>query len=460
MYFVTGGRGTRSAFYRVAYTGDDASEPSANPQQTARQQHAQQARRTRRSLEAFLGRRDPRAVDAAWPHLKSSDPWIRHAARAVVESQPVASWQPRALIEPQTNAALAALLALEHVRLAEDRGKILERLNHFDLTAFTERQKLEALFLYDRCLPEDAGESASQRAAVLKQLDPLYPDISPSVNQRLGLLLSRLSAPDFVPRTVKLLEQTEDQTQRMQCLFVLRNEKEGWTPELREAYFQQLARMSEFIGGEGMPTFRRLIETDALNTVAEEERARYSKLLLGNLLGSVLADAPQETRPFVRKWTLDDFPEPLGDLQTGRDLQRGKRMFAAARCVACHRAEGQGGVSGPDLTSVARRFTPRDILTSILEPSRVVAENYQNDAFQLRDGRVVVGRIVPGDYRSPELTVMPDLLAPETTVTVSKSDIESHQPSPTSPMPTGLVDTLSREEILDLLAYLVSSRDG
>jgi putative heme-binding domain-containing protein len=254
---------------------------------------------------------------------------------------------------------------------------------------------------------------------------------------------------------MKLLEQSDDQRQRMHYLFVLRSAQDDWTPELRETYFSRLSQMSDFVGGEGMPTFRRLMETDALNAVRSDERAHYSKFLLGDLLSTSL-NLPQEERPFVRKWVLDDFPEPLVDPHEPRDLERGKRMFAAARCLACHRAGREGGVSGPDLTAIARRFAPRDILTSILEPSRVIAENYRSDTFELGDGRVVTGRIVPGDYRAPELAVTPDLLAPEKTISFSKSEIESHQPSPISPMPAGLVDTLSREEILDLLAYLAS----
>jgi hypothetical protein len=83
-----------------------------------------------------------------------------------------------------------------------------------------------------------------------------------------------------------------------------------------------------------------------------------------------------------------------------------------------------------------------------------VAENYRNDAFELQDGRVVVGRVLPGDYRSPTLRVLPELLAPDKIVTIDKSEIQSHRPSPVSPMPTGLLDALTRDEILDLLAFL------
>jgi putative heme-binding domain-containing protein len=451
MYFVTGGRGTRSALYRVAYTGPEIGEALPGEQQLARERHAEAARETRRQLEALLGREGKTALETAWPHLGSSDPWIRHAARSVLETQPVASWRERALREIEPAASLAALLALARMGDSNQGAVILEGLNRMELSKLPERHKVESIFLYDRCLPDTVA--AATREAALRRLDPLYPDSSFAVNQPLSLLLARLAAPELVSRTMKLLEQSEDQRERMHYLFVLRSASEGWTPDVRQRYFKHLARMSEFIGGEGMPTFRRLIETDALNSAPEADRANLSKLLLGNLLTTTF-DLPQEDRPFVQKWTLDDFPDSLLDPHEPRDVERGQRMFAASRCIACHRAGGAGGVSGPDLTAISHRFSPRDILVSILEPSRVVAENYRSDTFELRDGRVVTGRIVPGDYRSPELTVMPDLLTPEKTITFSKSDIESHTPSPISPMPAGLADMLTREEILDLLAYL------
>lgn len=455
MYFITGGRGTRSALYRVAYTGEPRSAASPTEQQLAVWRHAEESRRIRRRLESLLGRTETAAIDEAWPHLGSSDPWIRHAARAVVEWRPVASWRDRALAETSPSASLAALLALSRVGAWEDRAAIVARLNELDLARLTERHKLEAAFLYERCLPEEASPTNAQMVAARQRLDPLYPDASPRVNIRLSRLLARLAPEGFIPRTLQLLDQAENQNGRLHYLFVLRDTRDGWTPALREAYFAELSRMTEFAGGEGMPTFRRLIETDAVAALPDEERATYSKLLLGSLLDTLEVPSVEEKRPFVRQWKLEDFEGLLGDARS-RDLEQGKRMFTAARCMACHRFDGAGGVSGPDLTSLAGRFAPRDMLLSILEPSRVVAENYRHDAFTLHDGRVIVGRILPGDYRAQELRLQPDLLTPEKTVTIAKSEIESHQLSPTSPMPTGLLDTLSQDEILDLLAYLSS----
>jgi putative heme-binding domain-containing protein len=113
-------------------------------------------------------------------------------------------------------------------------------------------------------------------------------------------------------------------------------------------------------------------------------------------------------------------------------------------------------VSGPDLTSVARRFAPRDILTSIIEPSKAIDEKYASVTFELADGRVVTGRIAPGDYRDADLIVVPNLLAPEQTVKFAKADIVRRSASPISIMPTGLLDTLTEDEVFDLLAFLLS----
>ena len=71
------------------------------------------------------------------------------------------------------------------------------------------------------------------------------------------------------------------------------------------------------------------------------------------------------------------------------------------------------------------------------------------------DGRVIVGRVVTGgDYRSTSLRLATDPLRPAQLTEIAKSEIETHRPSPESPMPAGLLDSFSADEIRDLLAYL------
>ncbi len=460
MYFTTGGRGTQSALYRVAYVGERISPPSLAPQQQARIEHAGNSRRLRKRLEAFSGRPDDSAVSIAWPHLASSDPWIRHAARAAVESQPIESWRPRALQETDTRALPAGLLALSRVDPATEPTTILDRLRQLSGEELSERGKLEVLFLIQRCLADEARLTDADRNALFAELLPFYPDESPRVNNRLSLILSRQGGSHFVQRTMTLLEQTDAQARQLHYLFVLRNVTAGWTPALRQRYFTLLRRTNEFIGGDGLPTFRKLIQDEALAAIPKAERAKFAALLETDQSDPYQLGPIDPNRKLVRKWTADDLSDVSQALANGRNFEQAKQTFSEARCIACHRIGRTGGTSGPDLTALASRFTPRDILTSILDPSRVVSEKYTNDALVLKSGKVVVGRIVPGDYRSPELRLIPELLNPDKIVTISKNEIEARKPSPISAMPTGLLDTFQREEILDLLAYLIAAGDS
>ncbi len=138
----------------------------------------------------------------------------------------------------------------------------------------------------------------------------------------------------------------------------------------------------------------------------------------------------------------------------GRDFKRGKSMFAAAYCFSCHRFAGQGAAAAPDLTAVSGRFNYHDLLEAIIEPSKVVSDQYQATVFQMKNGIPIVGRIV--NLGGDNLSVNTNMLDPNQNVGVDVRQVESMTRSETSMMPTGLIDRLNREEVLDLLAYLLS----
>ena len=213
--------------------------------------------------------------------------------------------------------------------------------------------------------------------------------------------------------------------------------------------------MDAFEAGEGMPTFRRLIRDAAIANVPKELRDPWKKWF-SKKIALRLPDLPPARTTIVKQWSAKDFQDVQIELGKDRDLQRGKKMFALARCVVCHRDGTVGGVSGPDLTNVARRFAARDLLASILQPSAVVSEKYANTSFELADGRVLSGRTLVTDYRSPNVQLIPDLLTPEKTISFSKQAIVQRRVSKVSWMPKGLVDGLNKQEVLDLLAYLLA----
>lgn len=141
----------------------------------------------------------------------------------------------------------------------------------------------------------------------------------------------------------------------------------------------------------------------------------------------------------------------------GRDFENGKKMFALTQCYKCHRFDGVGGVVGPDLSAVGRRFSQKDLLESLIAPSRVVSDQYQASIFQLEDGRVVTGRVV--NLNGKNYMVQEDMLNPGKLTNVPVDQIEAQKPSEVSMMPSGLLDTLTKDDIRDLLAYLRSGGD-
>jgi putative heme-binding domain-containing protein len=149
---------------------------------------------------------------------------------------------------------------------------------------------------------------------------------------------------------------------------------------------------------------------------------------------------------------------PLVDTQlVGRDFEHGRAMFAAARCFDCHRFAGQGGAVGPDLTGLAGRFSSRDLLESVLEPDKVISDQYAGVIVQTSTGKVIVGRIC--NFDGDEIHINTDMLDPTALEIVERRDIEQMSASPTSMMPSGLLNTLQEDELLDLMAFLLSRGD-
>ena len=162
-------------------------------------------------------------------------------------------------------------------------------------------------------------------------------------------------------------------------------------------------------------------------------------------------------RPLVKEWTMQELI-PL--VQTGlknRDFDKGRQLFGAAACFACHRFDNQGGAVGPDLTVLSGRFSARDILESIVEPSKQISDQYESVQIVTMDGKVVTGRII--NLAGDSYRIQTNMLDPGALVGVDRKQIDVMLPSKTSMMPKGLLNTLSEDEIRDLMAYLLSRGD-
>ena len=450
LYFTVGGRGTDSALYRITYTGQESTAPAP-----AAADAGTSARAQRRKLEALHHPGAAGAIETSWPLLSSPDRFLRSAARIAIEHQPVGEWQKRVLDEKNPVALVAATVALARCGDKSLAPKLLEGLEHLDFAALPEDQQLDLARAYQLIFTRMGNPDEAGRAAALKQLDAHYPASSFPVNRELGAVLIYLRAPRVVDRTLKLLAAAPTQQEQIWHVFALRNVREGWTPEGRQQYYRWFHQAARQKGGHSFSGFVENIRQESVATLTAADKAALKELLNR----PVAAQAPpQPPRAVVKKWGVDELVAAVEAAPNGRNYAKGQAAFGAANCLSCHRFRGEGGNVGPDLTGVGRRFSPRDLLDSIVEPNKVVSDQYQSTIFDLKDGRTVIGRVA--NMNGDTLNIMTDMLDPGRFTNVRRGDIEETRPSTVSMMPGGLIDTFNREEILDLLAYLRSGGEA
>ncbi len=240
--------------------------------------------------------------------------------------------------------------------------------------------------------------------------------------------------------------------------YILRtvNEKELWTTADRKAYFTWLNRAQTWTGGNSYRKFLANIEAESLKGFTENEKLALETL--GVRKPYIPPPLPKPEGP-GQKWTVDTV---LASTTTGmkqrRNFVHGKRTFEAARCIVCHRFNGDGGATGPDLTQAAGRFKMKDLIEAIVLPSKAVSDQYQAHVIQTVQGKVYTGRIISENEN--DVTVVTDPEDATKFAVIQRDDIEEMFAANQSLMPAGLLDQLNEEEVLDLLAYTLSRGKG
>jgi putative heme-binding domain-containing protein len=237
---------------------------------------------------------------------------------------------------------------------------------------------------------------------------------------------------------------------------VLSKAKNGWTPELQEKYFKWFAQAFTYKGGRSYIGFVDKARVSALDNVRKDQFAHFNDISGDSLLddsGNDLADLPEPKGP-GRRWDMKTASLVADSGLVGRDFEQGKMMFAATLCSSCHTMQGEGGNIGPDLTQVGNRFTAKDMLEAILDPNKVVSDQYAATVFVMKDGSSIVGRLTNEDENKYFVSQNP--FAPQTLREIPKKDVSSTKLSRISLMMPGLINRLNSEELKDLLAYLMA----
>jgi putative heme-binding domain-containing protein len=448
LYFTTGGRRTQSALYRVRYTGSEPIAPAA----VVDSAEAIQARTLRKQLEMFHGSQNAVAVGQALPQLAHPDRNIRFAARIALEHQPVAKWRDGVLAIDSPTGRIIGIIALARCGQQSDQPAAIDALLKLDWNKLNQEDRLALLRAYALVTLRLEKPSPQQREAILAQIDSQLPNADPQLDRELTLVLVALNAPKVVDRVVQRMQQATSQEEAIFRAFALREVRDGWTAEGRRGYFKWFQDAANARGGHSFGGYVENIRKAAIEMLDEAQQKELADVLAPPVARDPMADAAPRT--VVKQWALADLEPALNRTDYKPDLERGKQMFAVAQCYKCHLFRGEGGILGPNLTAASGRFAPKDMLESILQPSKEVSDQYASSQFVTTDGQVITGKVV--NLAGDTLMVMTNMLDPDAMTNIQQGDIESTQPSTVSMMPTGLLDTLAEEEILDLLAYIRS----
>ncbi len=479
LYFAVGGRRTQAALYRVTYTGTESTAPAKPAPLTAEV-------KLRRSLETLHAEgTGPEAIATLWPHLSHADRFVRTAARVALERQFPDNWANRALAERNPQAAIEALIALARVGQKYLQPRVIDSLVRLDLTKQPAALQLPLLRAWQLAFARMGKPDPATCARIAAHLDPHFPHRDALVNRELVALLVFLDSATVVAKTVPLFSIAEQpgtapeeqasrallarndrygatvnsvtaaRSDRQQMIYAynLRHATAGWTPALRREYFSWFPRTAAWKGGNSFTGFIRNIRTESLAHVTDSaERIKLDELSKAPI-HSIAAGAVSPKGP-GRAYTVDEATTLVSGQLTGRNFAQGKAMFAATACIACHRFGSEGSGIGPDLTGSGNRYSIKDLMENIVEPSKVISDQYGTEQFTLAEGDPVIGRIVGEE--AGRLTIMTNPFAPDETTRVDTAKIKSRKDYPSSMMPPGLINALNTEELKDLTAYLLS----
>ncbi len=446
LYIAIGGRRVQSGLYRVTYTGGESTDAIVAGE-------LPELHKLRREIETYHEQKKG-AVEFVWPHLGHEDRFIRYAARTALEHQPVGSWRNLAFSEENPVAKTQALIALARTGWESVGIEVIGSLDTIDKTKLTDAQLIDVLRAYALTYTRhDSEQLRLPRQGVTKFLEANMPFASMPANIDALEILVYLDSPKAASLGVNLLADTTSPTEQIALAKSLAHQSEGWEGDLRAKFFKWFTLAKGYKGGPSFDLFIADIKKNALaNTPAAEQEA------LKEIIEAEPPSEPMftfEPRSFQKNWTVEDFDDVLAvGLEGGRDFDNGRKMFGAATCYACHRFNQEGGALGPDLTSVAGKFSPRDLLVSIVDPSEQVSDQYGQMVFTMKDKSVVTGRIM--NLAGDSVRVNTNMMDPNAITSIDRKRLESMEQSPISMMPMGLINTLSKDDTLDLLAYLLS----
>ena len=403
--------------------------------------------------------------------LRYEDRFARYSCRQALRRVPREQWLP-VIAQQNPNAdpraALETLLAwVQSLESEEEAGQLFEKLRQIRITRLGPEPLLGYLRVLQVALLRDPRgvPGLGVAPALGRRLILEFPHDDWRVNRELLTVLSFLEIPGVVEKGLAYLDSDLSSQEQIHAVYTLRTVETGWTPETRGALIAWFRKAWHFRGAASMEGFIGNLWDSSLQLLEPDERRRAELLqdeamdkkmrqLAAYLADDDASEIEQEPRTGDRLSNLSfeelsDYLEYHPMAYEEGEVERGRKVFYLAKCVNCHvfGEEGKGG--GPDLSTVVKRFRRREILESLMFPSRVVSDQYVSWSIRLENNDEITGMFVTES--EDELTL---ITATGDRVDVAKDQIEERRESSLSIMPEGLIDSMSIDDLVGLMLFL------
>lgn len=429
----------------------------------------------RRAAEALLRMGDPGFAGAPALHalVGDADRFVRWSARVALEAVPRVEWRDLVVEEADPLAAATGMLALvrtaaEPIEVEAVFEKALSMVRRDGLAAEAELALLRVFHL--GCLEVPTGCRQSLRDQLYDIVAPRFPAADEALNREYAITMAYANRPESIdPILGRLAAADGDRQLQIHYAYCLREIKIGWTPEQKQALLAWYRKAKDWRGGASFAGFINLLFESSLEVFDPAERAaayaaipEYAPVTDEELLASLRRRSGHvQPNVLARKRGTDLYSEQevfeymmYDPMTTTASAAKGLEIFEQA-CAQCHRYGDLGKDYGPDLTTVANRFTRRDMLEATLWPSRTVSDQYAAWRIETRDD-VYSAMILEEDADSVTLLI-PDLDRP---VSIARDDIVDMRESDVSIMPEGLLDEFPLRDTAGLFRLLGEAPAG
>lgn len=498
LYFSVGGRGTQSELYRVTYIGNESTAPT-----DLHDEQFKEARGLRHQIESFHGGtgtsnqfnelfsvEQMKRLSADTQESMTTDRTLMYAISVARESKNIA---PFLLVGAQENTKLSPQASINEL-IVLARSPYSTSLGSEGIKNYAVRQTMRLASEFGRLSLEEQlnslrvsslvylrlrAPSEEEAAGLAKEFDKHFPSGNNSLDRELCQMLVYLNSPTVVAKTVALMNQppqredidmgglltrnrgygtaikamidNQPDKQQMWYAFCLRVARVGWTPELRGDFYRWFGKAQTWSGGNSFKKFLENIEGEAWDITPFDHRILVEKM--GARTPYKPREIPKPAGP-GQDWSIESVRALAADHLKDRSFENGQKMFAATRCILCHRFAGDGGATGPDLTQLAGRFSLEALTEAIMDPSKVISDQYKASTVVTKAGKTINGRIV--SEIETQISVLTDPEDSTKVVDIPRSEIDEVLDSSVSIMPKDLLKPLNQDEVMDLLAYLLS----